>query len=432
MNCPKCQFVLPDDKAAECPFCHAGLKAGASSPESSIPGAPPPMPELPPIPFGASTPAPRPAAAPPPGLSPGGMIPPPMAAPPMMAPPPGPGPMQPPPGIPGLTPPPFPGLMPPTMPQAGAPAAAPPPGLNHDPLNLEGLNRAQPAAAPPVPNFADPLDTLAFTPPAATPASAPAAAPRPSMAPAPMKAGEIEFEAPPPPSKGGGKNFAMFALLAVVGVGYQTGFLSLDAFYNMLSKGTATPAPMEPLPPIGTTQPSTKTPVEWKNQPTAAPTPTPGQDTNVETEVEEVVPESKEKWTFEGRIYDMITLRPVYAAEVRLQSKDGKPQTAQTDERGRYKLEVPALDGGSYQLTVVHPDYDSKKYFDEISPPYKELELMERRALVRLVPRHKTWTGKVNAKTRRDLVLLPAQHHIQSKDDTPSLDSGLDTGSEGQ
>ena len=81
---------------------------------------------------------------------------------------------------------------------------------------------------------------------------------------------------------------------------------------------------------------------------------------------------------------------------------------------------------------VVHPDYDSKKYFDEISPPYKELELQERKALVRLIPRHKAWTGKLKGKTRRDLVLLPAQHHLQSKDDTPPLESGKDPGTDGQ
>lgn len=407
MNCPKCRFVLPDDKAAECPFCHAGLRAGAAPPS----GVPPPipaagLPDIPPIPFGAPTPAPRPVALTPP--------------PPMPAPQPS---MQAPPALPGLAPPGFPGLLPPSMPHAGSSAPA---GVNPDPLNLEGLNRAAPPAPAPL---GDPLDDpLAFPLPMAAPR---AAAPPPTMAASPMKAGEIEFEAPPPPSKTSGKNFAMFAVLAVVGIGYQSGFLSLDAFYNMLSKGSATPTPIEPLPPTGQTPIQTPRP-DWKRTAPVAPTPTP---TAALPDPDEGEPEpamAVEKWTFEGRIYDMLTLRPVFAAEVRLQPKEGKPLAVQTDENGRYRIQVPALDGGSYQLAIVHPDYDKKRYFDEISPPYKELELQDRKALVRLVPRHRPWTGKVKGRTRRDLVLLPATHSIQVKDETPSLDSGLETDTDAQ
>lgn len=423
MNCPGCRFVLPDDKAAECPFCHASLRSGPAAPPPASPPAAEPPASLPPMPTfdrpakAAATPPPLPfrqfASPPTPPARPA------EPSPFTTAPVPKPGP---PIGGPPVPPPPVGGI-------PGLPLPTPQLGANPDPLNLEGLHRPQPETRLPL---SDPLaDPLAFKPP--PPLEAPAPPPgAPEEAASSGKPGEIDWEAPPPSNRNPAKNFLIFGVLAAIGIGWQSGYLSLDFVYNMLSRGIP-PPPMEPLPPIGrlpsvsaaeesavpASPPAANAPPAGPAPSDAAkPAPPPVQAAGPEPE------KPRPQWVFEGRIYDMITLRPVFAAELRLEAGDEKPAAAQTDENGRYRVSVPALEGETYQLTLTHPDYDGKRYFDEISPPYRTLDAQERRAMRRLVPRHKAWAGRVGGKTRRDLVLVPGAGRIESSDETDSPPEG--------
>ncbi|MBI4423937.1 MAG: carboxypeptidase regulatory-like domain-containing protein, partial [Elusimicrobia bacterium] len=126
-------------------------------------------------------------------------------------------------------------------------------------------------------------------------------------------------------------------------------------------------------------------------------------------------PRPRETWTFEGQVYDILTLRPVFGATLKFEAQSGETAEAETDERGRYQAKVPALKVGSYSVQVEHSD-SIRRYFDEIDPPFRELELAERKALQKLVARQRPWLGAKGRKQRRDLVLGPPLHTIQMTD----------------
>jgi len=110
-------------------------------------------------------------------------------------------------------------------------------------------------------------------------------------------------------------------------------------------------------------------------------------------------------WLFQGRLYDMISLKPVVGAELMLMdSTEQKIFTAQSDAKGRYEFEVPAVKGG-FRLLVDHPYYLAD-YFDEKSPPYDKSPLSARQQLRAARPTHKPWIGGAKA-VRRDLILYP-------------------------
>lgn len=476
MNCPSCQFVLPDDKATECPFCHAPLGKGAAPAAAPPAAAPPPAAELlpplpafappagqaapPPLPGATPTPAPRhlpgftPTPAPRPIAPPSAAQPPtPAAAPPAAAPrafelpaaapppvpnlitpppqalgagkagpPPGPAPMEV--GIPGIAFPGSPGTPPPAMAEPGAPASAPlTPALGAaaDPFSQSPL----PAAG------LDPLDPLAIPPPAEAPRPSRPAGPPPSDVPR-AKPGEIEWEPAPPPEKSPFGNFLVVGVLGgilLLWQGYRSGMISLDMIPGMSKPAEPGPEPvMKPPTPPPSLEPPPQTPPPQQPQPGTPPAPTqtqaqPPVPVPVAPQPEEEPEEParpRERWVFEGKLYDMLTLRPVFGAQLKLEAEGEKPVVAETDERGRYRLEPPALAGGSYSLAIIHQDYDGKKYFDEISPPYRDLDQAERRMLRRVVPRHKPWAGKVGGKVKRDLVIFPASQRITETTPEPS------------
>jgi hypothetical protein len=122
-----------------------------------------------------------------------------------------------------------------------------------------------------------------------------------------------------------------------------------------------------------------------------------------ESEVEPAL--SEEDWLFQGRIYDMISLKPVAGAELMLMDKtEQEIYTAQSDAKGGFEFDVPSVEGG-YRLVVDHPYYLAD-YFDEKSPPYHKTPLSQRRQLRAARPSHRPWTGGARS-VRRDIVLYP-------------------------
>ncbi|MBI4676712.1 MAG: carboxypeptidase regulatory-like domain-containing protein [Elusimicrobia bacterium] len=61
-------------------------------------------------------------------------------------------------------------------------------------------------------------------------------------------------------------------------------------------------------------------------------------------------------WRFEGVVADLRKASPVAGAKVDFIA-GGKAYRAATDEEGRYKREVPALESGGYAVSVTHPRY---------------------------------------------------------------------------
>lgn len=114
---------------------------------------------------------------------------------------------------------------------------------------------------------------------------------------------------------------------------------------------------------------------------------------------------SADDWVFQGRLYDMISLKPVAGAELMLMdSGEQNIFTARSDAKGRYEFDVPAVKGG-YRLVVDHPYYLAD-YFDEKNPPYAKSPLSARRQLRAARPTHKPWIGS-GKPVRRDVILYP-------------------------
>jgi hypothetical protein len=128
----------------------------------------------------------------------------------------------------------------------------------------------------------------------------------------------------------------------------------------------------------------------------------------------EPVAAAKPRWVFEGRVYDLVTLQSVYAADLVFRDASGQTRgETSTGDEGRYRVVLEPLAGG-YTMTPKHADFQGK-YFDEISPPFEELSAEERRQLASSVGRGKPWIGKTGGVVRRDFVMIP-----RLIDDAPS------------
>lgn len=215
-------------------------------------------------------------------------------------------------------------------------------------------------APPPTPAPAPAPAPVVAPAPAPTPAPAPAPAPAPTPAPAPAPAPVVAPAPPPKPA----------------------------------------PAPVPAAP-----KPAAKAPV---------PAPKPAPDPDVDPEaVPAPAPEKPAKakpgptWTFEGEVYNLISLEPVYAAKLSFKDASGAVKgTAITGDGGRYKVSLPAGGAAGYTLEVAHPDF-LPKYLDEISPPFREVDESERRALVSMGTTRRPWVGSPSSATKRDFVLVP-------------------------
>jgi hypothetical protein len=92
---------------------------------------------------------------------------------------------------------------------------------------------------------------------------------------------------------------------------------------------------------------------------------------------------SQSQWAFYGRVYDLITLRPVAGVQLNFQStSNGGGMQARTDEHGRFLVVLPRLSSGSYEIRGSHPKYASPVLY-EPDIPYAKLPLAQRRDIAR-------------------------------------------------
>lgn len=145
----------------------------------------------------------------------------------------------------------------------------------------------------------------------------------------------------------------------------------------------AATVPVEPEPPA---EPEAEAPAPEAPAP-AAPAP-----------VEAVV------WRFEGRVYDILSLKPVAGANLTFLADDGGQGGAVSGADGRFRVKLPSTPGG-YRLVVDQSDYDGD-HFDDPSANYRAMTLAARAALRNSVPKHRAWKGAAGT-VRRDIALFP-------------------------
>ena len=290
----------------------------------------------------------------------------------------------------------------------------------NDPLNLESLKREAPASAETF-NVADPLaDPLAAPPPVAPPPVAPGGPTQYSPV-APVDAGPEHPEpsaaawAPsPPPPKTDATTFLVVGVCLVAVLYFWHRHQRTKTAIELVAGVDASPAAVLPAmrkttllpkadfatpPPVAAPAPA---PV-----PAPVPAPAPVPEVKKEEPKPQEEPEPVPTWTAEGKVYDMLSLRPAFGAKLRFTAKRERPVEVETNEAGRYRATLPEVEGG-YTLAIQLPDIDNARYFDEIDPPYRTLEQAERLQLQQMVPSHKPWNAKGGARLRRDLVVVRA------------------------
>jgi hypothetical protein len=115
------------------------------------------------------------------------------------------------------------------------------------------------------------------------------------------------------------------------------------------------------------------------------------------------------RWVFEGVVFDLLTARGVFAADLSFLDADGnKVGGVETGPGGRYKVSLPPAKKGGYALKVSRTDYTGR-YIDEgdATTSLRDATPDERRILMQAAARNIPWVGNVKTVTRRDLALVP-------------------------
>ena len=110
-------------------------------------------------------------------------------------------------------------------------------------------------------------------------------------------------------------------------------------------------------------------------------------------------------WTFRGSVYDLLTMRSVFAAKLIFKDARGRvvAQT-ETDTKGRYKISIPS--GSDCTLKIVHSDY-AGRYVDVRDPKsLREASLEDRRILLQAAAHNLPWIGRPDGAVSRDLALI--------------------------
>src|SRR5262249_27422332 len=137
---------------------------------------------------------------------------------------------------------------------------------------------------------------------------------------------------------------------------------AISAPISGAASATRTPAPVV-SPPVKspenistTPEPSPEAPKTPAQLPAEAPSAPPAAPSSVKAS-------HVKDWAFEGKVYDMLTLRPVALADITLSAESSEDEgfKATTDEKGRYRLKVPENAAG-YSASISHPDYPDR-YF---------------------------------------------------------------------
>ena len=262
----------------------------------------------------------------------------------------------------------------------------------------------------------------------------------PKTAPKGASAGEAEAKAPAPRSP---------AVYLAVAAGAALGMLSIGAIYLALrsdpqaasptgssspfgkrSSGDVTPKPVidEPPQPNPRTVPAPAVP-QVAEPPIPAPLPRVQTDTRptatfaLPARVKPVSPgpiirsapraapkkPAGPRWEFEGTVYDLLTTRGVFGAQlVFVDADDYEIASVATGKDGHYRVEMKAGPREGYGLRIVHVDY-SGKHIDELdsTSSVRKADLEQRKFLMEAGARSLPWVGALGMTTRRDMALVP-------------------------
>lgn len=146
----------------------------------------------------------------------------------------------------------------------------------------------------------------------------------------------------------------------------------------------ALPPANEPPPPAAPAEPAV--PPRAPAAPAPAPPPAPKAEKSPATAEDLPIPPlTPSQWAVYGRVYDLITLKPVPEAQLDFSiagSEGAVAASIRTDEEGRYVLPLMRLPQGSYEIRAVKPGYAFAALY-EADIPYAQLTLDERRTIVR-------------------------------------------------
>ncbi|MFA6028952.1 MAG: carboxypeptidase-like regulatory domain-containing protein [Elusimicrobiota bacterium] len=197
--------------------------------------------------------------------------------------------------------------------------------------------------------------------------------------------------------------YVLLALVFVLGVALF--YLGKDFMRERRAAEEMTAAiankPAQALPPAATA--AATVPAAGTDAPAAAEEP-------VETPAPEApapaapAPVEAEFWRFEGRVYDILSLKPVAGANLTFLADDGGQGGAVSGSDGRFRVKLPSSSGG-YRVIVDQSDYDGD-HFDDPSANYRSMTLAARAVLRNSVPKHRPWKGGAGT-VRRDIALFP-------------------------
>lgn len=195
--------------------------------------------------------------------------------------------------------------------------------------------------------------------------------------------------------------------------------VSAAAVAEQLASGSRPEPPAPPPPPLAAAPsaapkapskaaaPPPK-PAVPRPQPAAAASPAPPKAAPAKEAAPPPEPVAKLRdWVFQGQVYDIITLQPVYGVSLTFKDPFGRlVGKASTGDNGHYRVRLPALETGGYAVTLSHPDYRAH-FLEDVYPPVRTLPEDQRRALAGARPVDKPWLGSVRSSVRRDLVVTP-------------------------
>ena len=112
-------------------------------------------------------------------------------------------------------------------------------------------------------------------------------------------------------------------------------------------------------------------------------------------------------WEFDGRVLDLATLSPIPDAALNFAELQSGTVVARSDPAGRYKVSLPPLGAGSYQLSATHPGYISRDFSGTAETFEKRKEMAANPEGYDQPDFHPPWVGIPGQIIHRDILLLP-------------------------
>ena len=128
----------------------------------------------------------------------------------------------------------------------------------------------------------------------------------------------------------------------------------------------------------------------------------------------------KNSWRVSGGVYDLATLAPVPGAVITFLRDGTSPETATTDEKGAYEIDLAKGDGWTVDMKVIDRgrggarDNRYRGMLVDIDPPYRVRDADERRATIEhisdgdMVPSPLDWK-KASSRVKLDLIAVPSR-----------------------